>query len=109
MANPNRPTPEATDEVTVGSFLEGIPGHYTTLGLGICSLGLAGVAYIPALSILAMVDLPLTFVFFMTAALVGLGSREKLGLVLTGVLFAAAGLILSALHLILVINHPWLS
>lgn len=109
MTNPNPPASEATHEIAEGSFLEGIPGHYTTLGLGIFSMGFAGVAYLPALSILAMFDLPVAFLCFMTAAFVGLGSREKMGLVLAGVVLAAVGLVLSAVHLIVVHNHPWLS
>jgi len=92
-----------------GSFLEGIPGHLAALSLGGLSLGLASVAYLPDLRILALVDIPITFLCFMTAALVGFGARQKMGLVLTGVLFAAAGLILATMHLVLVKNHPWFS
>ncbi|MDA0666388.1 MAG: hypothetical protein O3A95_07170 [Planctomycetota bacterium] len=107
MLNLNRPSIKPSDEVEEGSFLTGIPGHYSAIGLGLLSLGLASVAYLPDLSILAMVDIPITFLCFLTAALVGFGSREKMGLVLTGVFFSAAGLILAALHLVLVKNHPW--
>lgn len=109
MANPNRLSTDSPHEVVEGSFLTGIPGHYTTIGLGLFSLAFAGASYLPSLSTLAMVDLPLTFLCFMTSSLVGFGSRGKMGLVLTGVLFSAAGLILSALHLVLVKDHPWIN
>ena len=103
------PDHSGNDDLSQGSFLEGIPGHYAALGLGVFSLGLASVAYLPDLRIMSVVDIPITFLCFLTAAIVGFGSRQKMGLILTGVLLAAAGLILAALHLVLVKNHPWFS
>lgn len=101
----------STDKKSVeGSFLEGIPGHFGTLGLGLLSFGMASIAYLPELNIVALVDIPLTFVCFVTASLIGIGSREKQGLVLTGVIFAGLGLALAAMHLVLQAHsHPWLN
>lgn len=108
MAAKRNPVNPESNELAEGSFLDEIPGHYATLGLGILSLGLASVAYLPSLRVMASVDIPITFLCFMIAALVGFGAREKMGLVLTGVLLSAAGLILAAMHLVLVKNHPWI-
>ena len=49
MANPNRLSTDSPHEVVEGSFLTGIPGHYTSLGLGLFSLTFACASYLPLL------------------------------------------------------------
>ncbi len=103
---PAQHEPDASEE---GPFLEGIPGYLATIGLGGAAFAFPLAAYIPALHILAYVDLPFAFFCFLAASVIGLGSRQRLGLVLLGVLLAACGVLLAALHLLLFSNHPWLS
>ncbi|MFK5955133.1 MAG: hypothetical protein QM477_01670 [Planctomycetota bacterium] len=108
MAHDSTPTPPAKDLEEDGSVLEGVPGYLATMCLGIGGLGIALIAYLPELSFVAYIDLPMNFIGFIISAIVGMGARKQIGLAVTGVIFSAAGLILSALHLITVHNHPWI-
>jgi len=90
-----------------GSFLKGVPGHYATLCLGVTALGASLAAYFPSLDLIAMIDVPLNFMLFLACAFIGLGTRERRGLAIVGVLLATAGLFISALHLVTAHDHPW--
>lgn len=90
-----------------GAFLHGIPGHLAALGCGLTALGLASVTFIPELKVMAMVDLPVAVVCLFSATFLALGSRQKLGTALLGVIMAALGSILAAVHLLVDHQHPW--
>ena len=78
MSKDSTPAASSSDLDEDGSFLEGVPGHYATLSLGLTALGAAIAAYVPALSLVAMIDLPLNFLAFLVCAFIGLGTREKI-------------------------------
>lgn len=107
--DPADDSPPPSPKAEQGAFLTGIPGYIATLGLGGIALGCAAAAYLPAVSILAYVDLPLAMICLLASGIIGLGSRRNPGLVLGGVLMGALGVVLAALHLLFFHDHPWLS
>lgn len=90
-----------------GAFLEGVPGYLGALGCGITALTLATVSYIPDLKVMAMIDLPVGVVCLFASTFLALGSRRKSGLAIWGVIMAALGSILAAVHLLVDLQHPW--
>ena len=98
---------QGLEEEEHGAFLHGVPGPLAALGCGLTAFGLASVTYIPELKVMAMIDLPVALVCLFAATFLALGSRQKMGMSLTGVVLAAFGAILAAVHLLVDHQHPW--
>ena len=83
------------------------PALYTLVFGCVCVL-LAGMAFVPSLSVVAYFDLPLNFILFLLSGTICLGAGEERGGAIPGVVLAAIGVLVSCLHLLLANDHPWL-
>ncbi len=95
-------------EFAQGEVPERIPPVLVTSGFGALALVVAVAAWTPPLAWLAWVDLPLNLVLFLACAWIALLDLPVTGKTLPGVVLAAIGVAVSALHLLLDRTHPWL-
>lgn len=105
--DPGSLPPETRLHYTESGVIVRVPPAAAAWSLGGLALIVGIVSWTPILSWLAWIDLPLNFVLFLAAAWICLADLRATWRALPGLALAAAGVAVSALHLVLDRTHPW--
>ena len=108
MTEPQRQdAPEERWNFGEPSELRWLPPGGTTLALGGFAFAVAAAAWLPILSWLAWIDLPLNLTLFLICAYAALVDLRETMRALPGLLLAAAAITGAVLHLLVDRAHPW--